>query len=109
MPRSFALLPLALALFLGGCASANATPQPAPEPVACREPLYLELRDTHPDSLSERAWDRLQQLDAACRTERSRQAERPAVTDPGHHPRAWLWMPAMMLFGGMMWLMMGAF
>ena len=106
MRRIYPALPLTLALFLGACASAPAAPPPAAGADACREPVYLELKGEHPDSLSERAWERLQQLEAACQAEETRQAERPAVVDRGHHG-AWLWMPAMMVLGGMMWLMMG--
>lgn len=102
------LIPLGLVLLLGACTSASPPRQPAPEPEACREPLYLELKNEHPDSLSDRAWERLHQLEAECRAEQTRQAEEPSIVDGGYFG-AWLWMPAMMVFGGMMWLMMGAF
>jgi hypothetical protein len=104
------LLPvLALALFVGACTPPAAPRQPAPEPDPCLEPVYLELRSEHPDSLSDRAWERLRQLEAGCRAERDRPLQATTGGAQQHHPAAWLWMPAMMVFGGLMWLMMGAF
>jgi hypothetical protein len=97
-----------LALLLGACTTAPAPRRPVPAPEACKEPLYVELTREHPDSLSDRAWERLQQLEAHCRAERAEQTDEPAFLEAGHHRAMWLWMPAMMLFGGMMWLMMGA-
>ena len=42
---------------------------------------------------------------------RAAEARQPAVEDPAHrggqHNARWLWMPAMMVVGGLMWLMMG--
>ncbi len=111
MRRTHTLLPLALplVLFLAACASAPAPRQATPEPEACREPIYLELKGEHPDSLSERSWERLQQLEAECRAELRQESDGADLVGGDHHRGAWLWMPAMMLFGGMMWLMMGAF
>jgi hypothetical protein len=111
MRRTQTLLPLALplVLVLGACASAPAPRRATPEPEACREPIYLELKAEHPDSLSERSWERLQQLEAECRAELRQEPDRANLVGGDHHRGAWLWMPAMMLFGGMMWLMMGAF
>lgn len=50
---------------LGACAPAP-KPAHAPEPAACADSLYVSLRRQHPDSLSERAWQRLLALDREC-------------------------------------------
>ena len=109
MRKTHMLFPFTVLLFLGACASAPVPGSTVPEPEACRELVYLELKAEHPDSLSDRAWERLRQLDAECRADRSREPSRPDRVDADHHLGAWLWMPAMMVVGGMMWLMMGAF
>jgi hypothetical protein len=74
--------------------------------VACSDPLYLQLKATQPDSLSEREYARLTALESACQAER-------AATAREHHGSGmmggvrWYWMPAMMLFAAGMALMMG--
>lgn len=104
------ILLVALLVVLGSCAAPPPPNRPAPEPPSCRDPVYLELRAQHPDSLSDRAWDRLQELDAECRSQLAEQPADNATLGPGadHHLGGWLWMPAMMVLGGMMWLIMGA-
>lgn len=82
---------------------------PAPRAASCEDPVYLSLRAAEPDSLSEREWTRLHQLEELCMAER-RAAREPVQQDPPHragmHDSRWIWMPAMMVFGGLMWLMM---
>ena len=50
-------------LTLVGCAARRPVLH---EPVPCTDSLYLQLKRVHPDSLSERAWQRLQSLQADC-------------------------------------------
>ncbi len=58
---------LAASLLLGSCATVSPPLRAhAPEPAACSDSLYVQLARQHPDSLSERAWLRLQSLDSAC-------------------------------------------
>lgn len=107
MRRIQRLLPLALVFFLDACTSTPRAGRPVPEPAACQDSLYLELKAEHPDSLSDRAWERLQQLSAECRAEPGPEAASPTVPDGGHRFGMWLWMSATMVVGGLMWLMMG--
>lgn len=60
------------AMMMAGCAPRSESSKPRPEPIACRDSLYLRLARQHPDSLSERAWQRLQGLDSACALARHR-------------------------------------
>ena len=57
-----------LLLSLGGCAARQAHVQ---EPTPCTDSLYVQLKRQHPDSLSERAWARLQGLEQACTVARA--------------------------------------
>lgn len=58
-------------LFTAACAPVqNTAARPVPE--ACTDSVYARLHRQPPDSLSEREWERLRSLDAAC--ERSRSA-----------------------------------
>lgn len=97
-----------LLLTVTACAGTPTDRPSRPVAPACTDSIYLELSQQHPDSLSDRAWARLQQLEATCQKQ---QADRPegqaSVVDWDHHARGWLWMPAMMGFGLLMWLMMG--
>lgn len=56
---------LSVALFAGCITPATHQPRVA-VPVACADSSYLQLRQQHPDSLSARAWQRLQTLDREC-------------------------------------------
>lgn len=107
-----AVLLLATTL-LAACAPAVAAQgdaAAAPRVAACDDPVYFRLKSAEPDSLTEREWTRLQQLDQQCAAERQAVAQRAsdhAALDhhgPGTHPAMWLWMPAMMLFGGFVWM-----
>ena len=53
-------------LLVAGCARSSPTLAHGPEPAACTDSLYVQIARQHPDSLSERAWRRLQSLDSAC-------------------------------------------
>jgi len=63
--RRLGLAMLAAALLVTACAT-NPMPAHAPEPAPCADSLYVQLKRQHPDSLSERAWQRFQSLDQAC-------------------------------------------
>lgn len=101
--------PVLVAVLLGtllvaaGCTAPQPERRPEPRPTACSDSVYLKLTGEHPDSLSDRAWERLQQLEAACERDRSR----VDVTRDDHHRESWIWMPTMMVLGTLMWLVMG--
>lgn len=105
--RPLLISALTAALLVSACAQPPAFREPAPAAPACTDSIYLRLRHEHPDSLSDRAWERLQQLEAACERQRSAAADRgEAPAGVAHHGAGWLWMPAMMGLGTLMWLMM---
>lgn len=79
MSRTATILVAAAALALSACAPAAKAPQ-APVPAPCADSLYAALKRQHPDSLSERAWQRLQMLDLDCAESRA-----PAAPAPDTH------------------------
>ena len=89
---------LALALSLSGCAARQAHLQ---EPAPCSDSLYVELRRQHPDSLSEREWQRLQTLEQACAAVRTqRDGDMNGMMGMGSG-RGLLWMGLVMVGIGM--------
>ncbi len=90
-PRAF--LFVATASLLAGCATPASRTAHAPEPAACTDSVYVRLARQHPDSLSERAWQRLQSLDSACasaRTHTANDARGMGMMGMGHgQSRAW--------------------
>jgi hypothetical protein len=72
--------------------SACATPQTHPvtqaasvaAPTPCGDSSYIRLRQQNPDSLSERAWQRLQTLDRECTAARTLVSAHTSRPD-GHH------------------------
>ena len=66
--RSSRTLPVlaAFVLLLVSCATTATSRSPVPEPAACSDSVYAQLSHQHPDSLSERSWQRLQSLERAC-------------------------------------------
>ena len=57
----------------------------APQPAPCDDSLYIQLKRAHPDSLSERAWQRLQSLDRDCAAARTQaHAETSGMMGMGH-------------------------
>ncbi len=112
--RTTTAMLLAAGVLLAACAPATSTRPipPAPRASACDDPIYLQLRAADPDSLSHREWARLHELEDLCTAERraaatGEDAQSAADRGAGMHGARWLWMPATMLFGGLMWLMMG--
>lgn len=65
---------LAAVLLLSGCTTSSLPRAHGPEPAACADSLYVRLARQHPDSLSERAWQRLQSLDSTCARARAQAA-----------------------------------
>lgn len=60
---------LTVALFAACAAPATQPvthPSAAAAPAPCADPSYVELRQQHVDSLSQREWERLQTLDRQC-------------------------------------------
>lgn len=101
-PAGFAAI--VLTLLLAACASTPAAPA---QPNPCADSLYLRLRASDPDSLSERQFVRLRDLEQSC-TEYRRQYAQSHGRRGGMMGRdAWLWMPAMMLVVATMAIMMG--
>ena len=94
----------AAALFVAACAPRQVVHQ---EPPPCTEPLYLRLKSAAPDSLSEREWTRLQDLERACHSARSSAEHRDAGGMMGMKRDTWWAMTALMAGGAAMWLMMG--
>lgn len=95
---------LALMLALGGCAARQAHLQ---EPATCSDSLYMQLKRQHPDSLSERAWERLQMLEQSCAAARTqRNGDMNGMMGMGSG-RSILWMGLVMVVGVGMALTMG--
>lgn len=92
------------ALVLGACAPRQVVHE---EPSPCAEPLYLRLKSAAPDSLSEREWTRLQDLERACQSTRSSAEHRDGGGMMGMKRHTWWAMTALMAGGAAMWLMMG--
>jgi hypothetical protein len=61
--RGAAVLTVAL---LAACAAPATHSAAAAAPTPCGDSSYVRLRQQHPDSLSERSWQRLQTLDREC-------------------------------------------
>ena len=94
-------LALGLLVFLAACMPPGARhveSQPVPSP--CDDPVYVELAALPPDSLSEREWSRLQELERRCRD--ALRYDRPYDHHDGYdlHGLHWWTMGAMMLVMG---------
>ena len=72
---------VATALVLSGCAPAASRAVHAAQPSACSDSIYVHLSRQHPDSLSERSWQRLQSLDSACARARAAAPADPHGTE----------------------------
>lgn len=72
----------------------------------CSDAIYLELKAEPPDSLSEREWTRLQELERACATTRgtAEPADRGGMMGMGR--RSWVAMAVGVLAMGAMGLFM---
>ena len=93
--RGIALVWLAL---LAGCATPAVRQAHVATPAPCTDSLYLRLKQQHPDSLSERASQRLQSLDRDCATARAEsrrdESQRAAggMMSKGHSGGHWVMM-----------------
>lgn len=99
-----AVFAVAAVLALSSCASAQG--RHVVQDTACADPLYLQLKTIHPDSLSEREYGRLRDLEAGC------QAEKQAATRERHRGgmmgmSRWYSMPMILVAAAGMALMMG--
>lgn len=99
--RASVLVAVALSLAVAGCASVPRQTA-EPEPVACTDASLVALRAVHPDSLSERGWQQLQNLERECSLAREAAAREGQGWSDGHH--AW-WMASGLGMGLMMLLM----
>lgn len=61
---------LLTAALVTACATPATRSGHVQEPAPCIDSVYAQLKRQHPDSLSERAWQRLQSLDRDCATAR---------------------------------------
>lgn len=91
------------AALLAGCAANQAHVQP---PAPCSDSLYVQLKREHPDSLSEREWQRLQSLDQACAVTRAQAHGQMTGMMGMGTGRGVLWMGLVMVVGSIMVLMM---
>jgi hypothetical protein len=103
--RRFLVVAVAASLLTSACAPRQVVQQ---EPPPCTDPLYLRLKATAPDSLSEREWTRLQDLERACVSVRTAAAEHggESGTMTGMKRNTWWAMTALMAGGAVMWLAM---
>ena len=95
---------VAAVIALSSCASGQRTH--ALQDTACADPLYLQLKTIHPDSLSEREYERLRDLEAACQLEKqvaSQEQHRGGMMGASH----WYSLPMILLAAAGMALMMG--
>jgi hypothetical protein len=87
--RRAALVLLALVMACATPMQQASMRQPAP----CEDSLYVQLKRTHPDSLSERAWQRLQSFDRDCAAARAQaQTEASGMAMGMGHGRGGRWM-----------------
>ena len=85
-----ALVLVSLLGAIAACAPPMGQVSVRPEP--CGDSLYVQLKRTHPDSLSERAWQRLQSLDRDCAAARAAEQMGTSVMMGMGHGRDWRWM-----------------
>lgn len=104
IPRTTAVFFLAL---LAGCATPARRPVPVAEPAPCSDSTYVQLKRQHPDSVSERGWQRLQSLDRDCAATRAESSYRgtSATMDAGHHGGRRIWLGAVVTMVAMMFAM----
>lgn len=95
----------AVTLMIAGCATASRSPAHGPVAAVCTDSIYLHLARQHPDSLSERAWQRLQSLDSSCARERAHAASDTrgmGMMGMAHGPRrAWAILAPLIIVGMM--------
>lgn len=105
LPSGFLRTVVPCLLVLAACVSAAPRQTEIAQPVPCTDSTYVQLKRQNPDSLSERAWERLQSLDrecAAARTASQQAANAGMHTDHG----GWHWMglgAGIVMMVAMMW------
>ena len=92
-----------LALLVSGCATSSPRSAHGPAPAACTDSLYVQLSRQHPDSMSERVWQRFQALDSACARARTQAVDASlgmGMMGMGHGGgRAWTILAALVMVG----------
>lgn len=78
-------------LVVAACVSAPSRQTEIAQPVPCTDSTYVQLKRQNPDSLSERAWQRLQSLDRECTAARTTSQQAANGTSHTAHG-AWHWM-----------------
>lgn len=76
--RSLAVAAFLAVTVLSACVTPAAQWR-AVAPSPCADTTYLQLKRQHPDSLSEREWQRFQSLDTACTEAQARARERAVI------------------------------
>jgi len=106
--RRFLVVAVAASLLASACAPRQVVQQ---QPPPCTDPLYVRLKAEAPDSLSEREWTRLQDLERACASARTAAAEHGGESGMmmGMKRNTWWAMTGLMAAGAVMWLVMGVF
>ena len=93
IPRILTVLCLTI---LASCVTPGTQQVRVGVPTPCADSTYRQLRSQHPDSLSERGWQRLQNLDRACATRE--ESSGTGTTDATHRgSRMWLGAAVMMV------------
>ena len=76
---------------LAACATPATRRADVVEPSPCVDSTYVQLKRTHPDSLSDRAWQRLQSLEHACVASRGQSPEKTSrMMGTGHLGAHWI-------------------
>lgn len=80
------------AAFVAACATPATRSGHVQAPAPCVDSVYVQLKREHPDSLSERAWQRLQSLDRDCAGARAQSHEETSGMMGMSHGRSGAWM-----------------
>ena len=100
MPRAIAVFCLAL---VASCATPATRAVRVAEPVPCADSTSVQLKRQHPDSLSDRSWQRLQSLDRACAAARAESSlgARSGTTGAGNSGGHLMWVGAVVMMVAM--------
>jgi hypothetical protein len=71
-------------VLLAACTALTTSATRPAAPAPCMDSTYLQLRQQHPDSLSERSWQRLQSLERECANARSMSQTSMSAANHGH-------------------------
>lgn len=109
--RTAAIVVLAITILLAACTPAASAPPAVPSPRASTgaDAISLQFIAAQPDSVRE--WALLHEPGHLSTAGSRAAAGAPGLPQAdrrdGMHGSGWLWMPAMMLAGGLIWLVLG--